>query len=229
MALVSVALHTAALLVFVIAPLVFLEAFPADKLLTFLIAPPLPPPPGARLIHDGSFKGTRKATIVSREFETPTAIPATIPAPEDAPPLAGVIAGVDLGPGLAALGPGVPGPLFGSGTATPEKPLAPPPPPKPKQAAPQRISSGVQESKLIRRVDPVYPELARRARVSGVVILEVTVNEEGTVADVRVLRGHPLLDEEAVRAVRQWRYSPTLLSGEPVPVIATVTVVFNLR
>ena len=60
-------------------------------------------------------------------------------------------------------------------------------------------------------------------------ILEVTVDEEGNVSDIRVLRGHPLLEEEAVRAVRQWKYSPTLLSGEPVPVIATVTVIFNLR
>jgi protein TonB len=82
---------------------------------------------------------------------------------------------------------------------------------------------------LIHRVTPVYPELARRARVSGIVVLEVTVDEEGTVTEVRVLRGHPLLDEAAAAAVRQWRYSPTLLSGEPVPVVATVTVVFNLR
>ena len=104
-----------------------------------------------------------------------------------------------------------------------------PPPPRPQRPAPHRTSSGVQESKLVHRVDPVYPDLARRARISGVVILEVTVDEEGNVADIRVLRGHPLLDEEAVRAVRQWKYSPTLLSGEPVPVIATVTVIFNLR
>ncbi len=57
----------------------------------------------------------------------------------------------------------------------------------------------------------------------------VTVNEEGEVADVKVMRGHPLLDEEAVRAVKLWRYSPTLLNGEPVPVIAMVTVIFSLK
>jgi len=57
----------------------------------------------------------------------------------------------------------------------------------------------------------------------------VTVNEEGEVADVKVMRGHPLLDDEAVRAVKQWRYSPTLLNGEPVPVIAMVTVIFSLK
>ncbi len=94
---------------------------------------------------------------------------------------------------------------------------------------PIRVGGNVQESKLIKRIEPVYPELAKRARVSGVVILQVTVDEEGSVSDIRVLKGHPLLDEEAIRAVRQWKYSPTLLNGEPVPVIATVTVIFNLR
>jgi protein TonB len=87
----------------------------------------------------------------------------------------------------------------------------------------------VQESLLIRRVEPKYPELARRARISGVVILKVTVDEEGDVSEVRVLRGLPLLQEAAVEAVRQWKYSPTYLNGEPVPVSAAVTVIFNLR
>ena len=82
------------------------------------------------------------------------------------------------------------------------------------------------KSQLIRKVEPEYPELARRARVQGVVILVVTVDEEGNVADIKVSRGHPMLNEAAERAVRQWKYSPTLLNGEPIPVIATVTVNF---
>jgi protein TonB len=77
-------------------------------------------------------------------------------------------------------------------------------------------------------VDPIYPELAKRARVESMVILEVNVDEEGNVANVRVVRGHPLLDAAATEAVKQWKYSPTLLNGEPVPVIATVTVIFKL-
>jgi TonB family protein len=92
---------------------------------------------------------------------------------------------------------------------------------------PIRVGGNVQESKLIYKVDPVYPELAKRARVTGRVILLVTANEEGTVSDVKVQSGHPLLDEAAITAVRQWRYSPTLLNGVPVPVIFTVTCVFN--
>jgi TonB family protein len=90
-----------------------------------------------------------------------------------------------------------------------------------------KVGGNVQESKLIQRVEPVYPELAKRARIVGKVTLVVTVNEEGFVSDVRVTSGHPLLNEAAVEAVRQWRYSPTLLNGEPVPVMTTVTCVFN--
>jgi TonB family protein len=93
---------------------------------------------------------------------------------------------------------------------------------------PIRVGGNVQESKLLYRVDPAYPPEARAPRVSGAVILQVTVNEQGLVSDVKVLRGHPLLDQSAVEAVKQWRYEPTLLNGEPVPVVATITVVFNV-
>jgi protein TonB len=87
----------------------------------------------------------------------------------------------------------------------------------------------VQSSKLIRRVEPEYPELAKRARVQGIVLLQVVVDEQGNVTEVNIIRGHPLLNQAAVDAVSQWKYSPTLLNGEPVPVIATVTVNFVLR
>lgn len=90
-----------------------------------------------------------------------------------------------------------------------------------------RVGGNVQESKLIRRVEPIYPEAAKAARISGGVILQVTINESGEVADVRTLRGHPLMNQAAIDAVTQWRYQPTYLNGEAVPVIATVTVVFN--
>jgi len=102
------------------------------------------------------------------------------------------------------------------------------------QAAPSRrepikVGGNVQESKLIKRVEPIYPELALRNRVAGRVILTVTVDEEGNVSDIRISQGHPLLSEAAVTAVRQWQYSPTLLNGEPVPVITTVTVIFAIK
>jgi TonB family protein len=92
---------------------------------------------------------------------------------------------------------------------------------------PIKVGGNVQESKLIRRVKPVYPELAKQARVQGRVVLIVTVDEEGNVSAIKVTRGHPLLYEAAVVAVKQWKYSPTLLNGEPVPVMAIVTETFS--
>jgi TonB family protein len=90
------------------------------------------------------------------------------------------------------------------------------------------ISGNVLKSKLIKRVDPVYPVEAKRMRLSGMVILVVTVDEEGNVEDVRVTRGYPELADAAVDAVRQWKYSPTLSEGKPIRVTATVTVNFML-
>ncbi len=93
---------------------------------------------------------------------------------------------------------------------------------------PRRVGGNVQDAKLIRKVDPVYPELARRAKVSGIVMLEANINEAGEVTSVRIIRGHPLLDQAAVEAVKQWRYEPTYVNGVAVPVVATQTVIFKL-
>jgi TonB family protein len=96
------------------------------------------------------------------------------------------------------------------------------------QRQPIRVGGNVQESKLIHRVEPVYPEEAVVAGIQGVVILVVTVNERGVVTDVHVVSGHPFLIRSAVDAVSQWRYSPTYLNGEAVPVAATVTVIYKI-
>ena len=126
-------------------------------------------------------------------------------------------------PGGGGMISGVPTDIGGLGAAPP------PPPPPPKKKDPVRVGGSIQSSKLIRRVEPVYPDLAKRARVQGVVLLQVTVDETGNVTDLKIIRGHPLLNQAAVDAVKQWKYSPTLLNGEPVPVIATVTVNFLLN
>jgi TonB family protein len=105
---------------------------------------------------------------------------------------------------------------------------APPIPPRNWELTPIKISEKVQQSRLIHKVDPVYPEQAKSVHLSGKVILSVTVDEKGNVSDIKVTNGHPLLDEAAKAAVSQWKYSPTLLNGEPVPVITTVTVSFSI-
>ena len=77
-------------------------------------------------------------------------------------------------------------------------------------------------------MDPVYPQLAILARLEGVVIIEATIGPDGKLMDARVLRGHQMLDQAALAAVRQWEFTPTLLNGVPVPVIMSVTVRFTL-
>ena len=92
-----------------------------------------------------------------------------------------------------------------------------------------RVGGVIRSPQKTRHVAPEYPAIARSARVSGIVILEAVLGEDGSVRDVKVLRSKPLLDGAAIDAVRQWRFTPTLLNGVPVPVIMTITVAFNLH
>lgn len=94
---------------------------------------------------------------------------------------------------------------------------------------PVRVGGNVTAPTKVVDVQPVYPAAARRMRVEGIVILETVIGATGSVEQVRVLRSVPLLDEAAVEAVRQWRYTPTLLNGLPVPVVMSVTVNFTLQ
>jgi protein TonB len=110
----------------------------------------------------------------------------------------------------------------------PVVPAAPAAPAPPEPISAVRVGGQIKEPKILKRVNPEYPEIARQARVRGIVILECTISPQGKVTDVRVLRGIPLLDAAAIDAVRQWEYTPTLINGVPVPVIMTVTVNFSL-
>jgi TonB family protein len=94
--------------------------------------------------------------------------------------------------------------------------------------APGRAGGRVKAPKLLREVKPLYPEIARQARVEGVVIMEVTIDIHGRVQDVKILRSIPLLDQAAIDAVRQWVYEPTLVNGQPRGAVFTVTVRFSL-
>jgi protein TonB len=102
------------------------------------------------------------------------------------------------------------------------------PPKAPTPRTPVHVGS-IQESKLIYRPDPVYPTLAIAAHVSGTVILEAVIDEDGNVTNLKVLKGHPLLNDAAIQTVSQWKYSPTIQNGEPVQVMATVSVIFRIR
>jgi protein TonB len=103
-----------------------------------------------------------------------------------------------------------------------------PPPQRTAASAPVKVGGSVQMAKLIRRVIPEYPALARAARISGVVHLLGTIGKDGTIRNLRLVDGHPMLARAAVEAVEQWVYEPTLLNGEPVEVIAPIEVSFTL-
>jgi protein TonB len=122
-----------------------------------------------------------------------------------------------------------------STTATPAPPPTTRPVPVNVKSAPPPASTGalrvggeIKEPKRLTHVNPSYPDIARQARVQGVVILECRIGPQGNVTDVKVLRGIPLLDQAAIEAVKQWVYAPTLLNGVPVSLIMTVTVNFKL-
>jgi protein TonB len=103
-----------------------------------------------------------------------------------------------------------------------------PPPTTTAARAPVRVGGVIRAPKLINRVEPKYPDIALAARTSALLIVEATVGTDGRVSEVKVLRGHPLFDEAAIEAVKQWRYQPLLLNGITVPFIATVTLQFNI-
>jgi protein TonB len=90
------------------------------------------------------------------------------------------------------------------------------------------VGGQVQSAKLVNQVRPVYPPLARQARIQGTVRLEAVINKDGVIEELKVISGHPLLIPAAQAAVAQWRYEPTLLNGVPVEVITTIDVNFTL-
>ena len=94
---------------------------------------------------------------------------------------------------------------------------------------PVRVGGSVAAPAKIRDVAPIYPENAKAENVQGIVILECVIDPGGNVVDIRILRGHPLLNEAALQAVSQWKYTAPTLQGNPVSVIMTVTVNFTLN
>lgn len=89
-------------------------------------------------------------------------------------------------------------------------------------------TSNLLEGNLIRRIPPSYPPLARSARIHGSVVLSALISKSGTMENLRVLAGHPILVPAAIEAVSQWRYRPYILNGEPVEVETQITVNFTL-
>jgi periplasmic protein TonB len=216
----SFALEAVIVGVMVLIPLLFTEALPKAQLMMALVAPPPPPPPPPPPAEVHIVKQVQ-TDLVNGQLRTPTKIPKKvemIKEEEAPPPMTGVVGGV---PG------GVPGGQMNGviGGIISNAPMA-----VPKVATPTRIrvSQGVTAGLVIKRVNPVYPPLARTARVQGSVLLAAVIGKDGTIQNLHVVSGHPLLTQAALDAVRQWRYKPYILNGEPVEVDTQVTVNFTL-
>ncbi len=210
--------------VMILIPLIFTEALPKTQLMTFLVAPPPPPPPPPPAAAPVKIVKVIQTDIVNGELRTPTKIPKKVEMikEDEAPPpmsaTAGVIGGV---PG------GVPGGSMGGviGSVLSSTPTV-----APKIATPQRVrvSSGVVQGLLVRRVNPVYPPLARQARIQGTVILQAQISKTGDIENLQLISGHPMLAPAAIEAVKQWKYRPYLLNGEPCEVDTQIQVNFTL-
>ena len=209
--------------VLILIPLIYTEALPKSQMMTFLVAPPPPPPPPPPPAAAPVKVVKVQTEIINNQLRQPTRIPQKVKMikEDEAPPQvasAGVLGGVGGVPG-GAMG-GVLGGIISSSSLPP-----------PKVAPPQkvRVSSGVAAGNLVNRVQPQYPAIARTARIQGTVVLEATISKQGTIQNLRALSGPPMLYQSAIDAVRQWRYKPYLLNGEPVEVGTTINVVFTLN
>src|ERR1700690_4324467 len=220
----AIILEIALIGVMVFMPLIFTEALPKQQLMTFLVAPPPPPPPPPPAAAPIKIVKQVQTDIVNGELRTPTKIPQKVQMikEDEAPPpvmgSSGVIGGV---PG------GIPGGQMGGviGGIISSTPVA-----VPKVATPQRVrvSQGVTQGLLIRKVQPNYPPLARQARIQGSVLLQAEISKEGSIENLHLISGHPMLAPAAIEAVKQWKYKPYILNGEPVEVETQITVNFTL-
>jgi len=225
----SLLLQTLMLGSLLIIPLMFTEALPKAQLLTFLVAPPPPPPPPPPAAGTPAQVMRRlKSDLMDGRLRTPSRIPERVQMirEEEAPPQpslgGGVVGGVPGGIPGGQLG----GVIGGIVSATSKVAVVP------KLAAPEpprrvRISQGVIAGMIIHKVEPAYPVIAKSARVQGEVVLTAIISKEGTIENLQVESGHPMLIPAAIHAIRQWRYRPFLLNGVPVEVEGKITVTFR--
>lgn len=226
--LVSFVIQVAIVVVVVLIPLMFVQALPTHALMTQLVAPPPPPPPPPPAAAPA---GARPQPVVKEqlnpnELRTPTKIPqhivktqemASAAPPSNAPPaVGGVVGGVPGGVAGGQVG-GVLGGVLNSPVAVPKV-----------QLKRVRVSQGVSQGLLIHKVQPQYPEIAKQAHIQGSVVLHAVIGKDGQVQGLQVVSGHPMLTASAINAVKQWRYKPYMLNGQPTEIDTTIKVNFTL-
>jgi protein TonB len=223
---VSLVLHTALAAAVILIPLLFFEDFlpePNEAVRAFfvqptaVIPPPPPPPPAPPAAAARVTRPAPPKPVETSSFVAPIEIPEQLQQEQLQLDIGGVEGGVAGGVEGGVPG-GVLGGIVGGLPQTKEAPPAPV----------VRVGGNIVAPRKIRDVPPEYPTLALQARLSGLVILEAHVDTRGQVKSVKLLRGAPLFDDAAIAAVKQWRYQPLLLNGQPTEFLLTVTVMFNL-
>jgi protein TonB len=205
------------LLALILIPLIYPEALPRQAFPFLMVAPPPPPatqaPPTQQQAHP--LRGTTE--MPEGRIQVPIRIPRE-PFIPDSPEPPGPTSIVELGPAPGS--PGGPGGVFPGQSAAPQVRLVP--------KAPVRLSGLVVEGLLIHKTIPVYPRIGVAVRAEGTVVLQAIISKAGTIENLRVVSGPPILEQAAIDAVKTWRYRPYLLDGEPVEVETTVNVIFTL-
>ena len=226
--LAALAFHIAVLSIPILLGLYFTQTINLKEFTsTLLVAPPPPPPPPPAPAAALKVQAPKRVFMSNGKLVAPTVIPKEIanikeaPLPPDA--VGGVAGGVPGGVPGGQLG-GVIGGVIG-GIGPTRKEIAPPEPVK----RIVRVGGRVRPPKLIQRVTPEYPALARMAHVSGDVIIEAILDEQGNVTEMKIVSGPPLLYQAALEALAKWKYEPTYLNDEPVSVQLNVTVSFRLN
>jgi len=203
-------------------PLLTTVGLPSSRILQPPTSFGAPPPPPARTIERLHRTTVAQSNLVNNVLITPPSIPPRVAAINEVEPPPQV--SYNTGPGVPGStgDSGGGGVLNGSGNAS----TAVPPPPAP--AIRTFRTSRILEGSLIRRVQPVYPPLAKSWRVQGAVVLTALIGKEGTIENLRLISGHPMLVPAAIAAVSQWRYKPYILNGEVIEVETQITVNFIL-
>ena len=218
----SIVVHAIAVTIVVIVPLMATDVIPRpSSILTAVVAPPdVPDPPPMPVAQRAVSPAAPAAQHVIQPVSTTPAAPT-----EAGNTIAEEATGPPLPPGRAEVGP--PAEVVGSPAGRSGGIGIPAPPPAP--TGPVRPGGQVKYPEKIRDVRPIYPQVAVAGRVEGRVLIEATIGIDGRVKDAQILKSIALLDRAALEAVQQWRFTPTLLNGVPVPVIITVTVDFKLH
>jgi protein TonB len=210
----SIAAHAAIVVAIFVAPIFAAADLPEPRrpftfeVLTSIVTPVIPAPARPQL-------SKRAPSTPSFPVNEPPDLPPDMPSPiADVPP--DIVAYGDTGVPSGVIGP------VGD-------PVAAPPTPPPARRAPVPVGGVIRPPARVVYIQPVYPSLALAARKEGTVILQAIIDENGGVREVKVLRSIPLLDDAAVHAVSQWKFTPTTLNGTTVPVVMTVTVTFVLQ